>query len=71
MDDKPSDKYCVSSTPTVGTCVDWDGWFSTNKPCLICRSLVNNNFQLCVGDCMKIYSAWRSLGIVPKHLELP
>ena len=71
MDVKPSDKYYILSNSNVGTCVEWDGWFFTNRPCLICHYLTNTNFQLCSGDCMKIYSAWRTLGIVPKHLELP
>lgn len=48
---------------------DWGDWWRCN-PCRICHAQTNNNFDLCPGDCMNIYSAWKSLGIVPEHVRI-
>ena len=42
------------------------------KECRICGEAgnANNNFRLCVLSCMNIYSAWKTLGIVPEHVRI-
>ena len=49
---------------------DWSGFAVIYKPCRVCHAQTNNNFDLCPKDCMNIYSAWKTLGIVPEHIRI-
>ena len=56
--------------PGVGTVTNWCTFGITYKPCRICHAQTNNNFDLCPSDCMNIYSAWKTLGILPDNVRI-